>query len=153
MSDPQERAAEDSAERVDKAAFINAEVSKRLRIPAPPLTQADIARLQQYGWPGNIRELHNVIERAVILSRGVRLRLDMALAEGPGATIPQSAAADAILTDRECRARERANVIKALERAGGRIYGAGGAADLLGLNPTTLASRLRALKISSPRSR
>ena len=135
------------------AAHALAEVSKRLRIPAPPLTQADIARLQQYGWPGNIRELHNVIERAVILSRGVRLRLDMALAEGPGATIPQSAAADAILTDRECRARERANVIKALERAGGRIYGAGGAADLLGLNPTTLASRLRALKISSPRSR
>ena len=130
-----------------------AEVSKRLRIPAPPLTQADSARLQQYDWPGNIRELHNVIERAVILSRGVRLRLDMALAELPGAAAPLPSAAETILTDRECRARERANVIKALEHAGGRIYGTGGAAELLGINPTTLASRLRALKISSPRPR
>ena len=60
-----------------------AEVSKRLRIPAPPLTQADAARLQQYDWPGNIRELENVIQRAVILSKGVRLRLDIALADLP----------------------------------------------------------------------
>ena len=60
-----------------------AEVSKRLRIEAPTLTQADAARLQQYDWPGNIRELENVIQRAVILSKGVRLRLDIALADLP----------------------------------------------------------------------
>jgi transcriptional regulator with GAF, ATPase, and Fis domain len=135
------------------AAHAIGEVSKRLRLPAPSLTQADLARLQQYDWPGNIRELHNVIERAVILSRGGRLRLDMALAEQPGAAPAPASGTDTILTDRECRARERANLMKALERAGGRIYGAGGAADLLGINPTTLSSRLRALKIPSSRPR
>jgi transcriptional regulator with GAF, ATPase, and Fis domain len=130
-----------------------AEVSKRLRIPAPPLTQADAARLQQYDWPGNVRELHNVIERAVILSKGVRLRLDIALADLSSTETSAPDTSDYVLTDRECRERERANLMRALERADGRIYGAGGAAELLGLNPTTLASRLRAFKITPPKSR
>src|SRR4029077_10990611 len=59
-----------------------AEVSARLRIQAPTLTQADAARLQKYDWPGNIRELKNVVERALILSKGVGLRLDIALGDG-----------------------------------------------------------------------
>jgi transcriptional regulator with GAF, ATPase, and Fis domain len=134
------------------AAHAIAELSKRLRIEAPTLTQADAARLQQYDWPGNIRELHNVIERAVILSKGGRLRLDVALADlrptVPPPTSSESDAPDAILTDRELRDRERANLMKALQRTSGRIYGAGGAAELLGLNPTTLASRLRVFKIT-----
>jgi transcriptional regulator with GAF, ATPase, and Fis domain len=133
-----------------------AEVSKRLRIHAPALTQADAARLQQYDWPGNIRELQNVIERAVILSKGIRLRLDIALADlyaSASTTISsESDAAETILTDRELRERERANLMKALQRTDGRIYGAGGAAELLGVNPTTLASRLRAFKIVPQRS-
>ena len=132
-----------------------AEVSKRLRLQAPTLTQADAARLQQYDWPGNIRELQNVIERAVILSKGIRLRLDIALADlHPAASATTSAerdSAESILTDRELRDRERANLMKALEHTEGRIDGAGGAAELLGLNPTTLASRLRAFKITPPR--
>ncbi|HKE17552.1 MAG TPA: sigma 54-interacting transcriptional regulator, partial [Kofleriaceae bacterium] len=136
-----------------------AEVSRRLGMAAPPLTHADAIRLQEYDWPGNVRELQNVIERAVILSRGVRLRLDMALTDLPAAaTAPATppASADAqgvILTDRELRERERANLMNALERAGGHIYGPGGAAELLGVNPTTLASRLRALKITTPKAR
>lgn len=125
-----------------------AEVSKRLGMQAPTLTEADAARLQQYEWPGNIRELKNIIERAVILSKGLRLRLDIALADmSAGATWPPDVP-EVILTDRECRARERANLMKALQRADGRVYGEGGAAELLGMNPTTLASRLRALKIT-----
>jgi transcriptional regulator with GAF, ATPase, and Fis domain len=134
------------------ATHIIADVSKRLRIHTPPLTHADAARLQQYDWPGNIRELQNVLERAVILSKGARLRLDIALADLPApaspATWPESDTPETILTDRECRERERANLMKALQRTQGRIYGAGGAADLLGVNPTTLASRLRAFKIT-----
>jgi transcriptional regulator with GAF, ATPase, and Fis domain len=132
------------------------EVSKRLRVPAPTLTQADAGRLQQYDWPGNVRELHNVIERAVILSRGGPLRLDIALADLPAAppTVPPIVETpDAILTISELRERERANLMRALQRSDGRIYGAGGAAELLGINPTTLASRLRALKIATPKSR
>ena len=130
-----------------------AEVSKRLRIQAPTLTQADAARLQQYDWPGNIRELENVIQRAVILSKGGRLRLDIALADLPTTASSTPDMAEVILTDREVRARERANLMKALQRTDGRVYGAGGAAELLGINPTTLASRLRALKITPPRQR
>jgi len=132
-----------------------AEVSKRLRIQAPTLTLADAARLQQYDWPGNIRELQNVIERAVILSKGIRLRLDIAFADlramPSGTTASEREPPESILTDREFRDRERANLIKALEHTHGRIYGAGGAAELLGLNPTTLASRLRAFKITPQR--
>jgi transcriptional regulator with GAF, ATPase, and Fis domain len=130
-----------------------ADVSKRLSMPAPTLTHADAARLQQYDWPGNIRELKNVIERAVILSKGLRLRLDLALADMPAGATSAPDVPEVILTDRECRARERANVMKALQRAVGRIYGQGGAAELLGLNPATLASRLRALKITPPKPR
>jgi transcriptional regulator with GAF, ATPase, and Fis domain len=137
------------------AAHAIAEVSKRLGIQAPTLTQADAARLQQYDWPGNVRELENVIQRAVILSKGVLLRLDIALADLPttATSASDSDMPEVILTDRECRARERANVMKALQRTDGRIYGAGGAAELLGINPTTLASRLRALKITPPKPR
>ena len=130
-----------------------AEVSKRLRISAPTLTQADAARLQRYDWPGNIRELENVIQRAVILSKGERLRLDIALADLPTPETSIPDLPEVVLTDREVRAREHANLMKALERAEGRVYGAGGAAELLGINPTTLASRLRALKITPPRPR
>jgi transcriptional regulator with GAF, ATPase, and Fis domain len=128
--------------------------AKRHRIPAPPLTPEDVCLLQRYDWPGNIRELQNVIERAVILSKGVRLRLDVALPHGAGATVeptsPSAGHDDVVLTDRECQDRVRANVMRALERSAGRIYGPGGAAELLGLNPTTLASRLRALKRVTP---
>lgn len=128
------------------------EASKRLGVPPPVLTAADVTRLQQYDWPGNIRELHNVIERAVILSKGAQLRLDFAIADPPGELISSTEAPELILTDRECRERERANLMKALQRADGRIYGKGGAAELLGVNPTTLSSRLRAFKIRSARA-
>jgi transcriptional regulator with GAF, ATPase, and Fis domain len=135
-----------------------ARVSKRHRMPAPPLTAEDLAWLERYDWPGNIRELQNVIERAVILSKGVRLRLDVALPHLAGALSESASPADnrrddVVLTDRECRDLERANVMRALERSEGRVYGRGGAADLLGLNPTTLASRLRALKLSATAAR
>jgi DNA-binding NtrC family response regulator len=134
------------------AAHAIEEVARRLRMPAPPLTQADAGRLQQYDWPGNIRELKNVIERAVILSKGVRLRLDMALADLPAAATSAPEMPEVILTDRECRERERANLMKALRHADGRVYGKDGAAALLGINPTTLASRLRALRITLPKA-
>jgi DNA-binding NtrC family response regulator len=132
-------------------------MAKKHRLPAPPLRPEDIDWLQRHDWPGNVRELQNVIERAVILSRGVRLRLDIALPRQPDLTTALNPLwdrrdDDAVLTDRECRDRERANVLRALERSAGRIYGRGGAADLLGLNPTTLASRLRALKIAVPKA-
>ncbi len=140
------------------AAHIIAARSKKFRMPAPPLTPQDVEWLQRYDWPGNIRELQNVIERAVILSKGVQLRLDVALPRSAGATgdprWPSDSGDDeVVLTDRECRDLERANVMRALARCDGRIYGRGGAAELLGINPTTLASRLRVLKIPVGKAR
>jgi transcriptional regulator with GAF, ATPase, and Fis domain len=138
------------------AAHTVSRVCRKHRIPVPPVTPEDVDRLQRHDWPGNIRELQNVIERAVILSQGVRLRLDVALPKVGTAgetTWPADSRDDEVLTDRECRDRERANVMRALERCAGRVYGRGGAAEMLGINPTTLASRLRALKIATSKSR
>ena len=138
------------------AAHFVAQASKRYGVSTLRLMKEDGDRLQRYDWPGNIRELQNVIERAVILSKGSRLRLDLALAGVPAAT-PSFGAADdpqlPILTEDEWDQRYRANLLNALKRAEGRIYGPGGAADLLGLKPTTLTSRLRAHRISAPQSR
>ena len=138
------------------AAHFVAQASRRYGVSALQLMKEDADRLQRYDWPGNIRELQNVIERAVILSKGSRLRLDLALAGVPAA-MPSFGAADdpqlPILTEDEWDQRYRANLLNALKRAEGRIYGPGGAADLLGLKPTTLTSRLRAHRISSPQSR
>ena len=139
------------------AAHIIAKTAKRHGLREPALTGDDIDQLRRYQWPGNIRELQNVLERAVILSRGGRLRLDLALgcADDACDVIPPDVCDDddRVLTERECRDIERTNVMKALERSEGRIYGRGGAAALLEINPTTLASRLRALRIDVPRAR
>ncbi len=111
------------------------------------LTPGQIQRLQNYDWPGNVRELQNVIERAMILSRcGAQpLNFDWILSEAePASAMPP---ATAFVTNSELEARERANLLAALEAANWKIYGPGGAAQLLGMKPTTLASRLRSLGI------
>ncbi|MBI4271366.1 MAG: sigma 54-interacting transcriptional regulator, partial [Candidatus Rokubacteria bacterium] len=131
----------------------------RLKRPDIRLTSQDVATLRQYDWPGNVRELQHVIERAVILAQGGRLRLDPALARrhaGPPsatlrrAAIVQSRPAAAVAPEAEMRARERENVLAALDQARWKVYGPGGAAELLGIKPTTLASRIRALGIRRP---
>jgi len=127
--------------------------ARRLGVPAPRMTVRDGETLARHDWPGNVRELQNVIERAVILSGGKRLRLDLiSLDRLPRAARGAVTAAGEVVPERELRRRERANVLAALERANGRVYGKGGAADLLGIRPTTLQSRLKALRISSPES-
>jgi transcriptional regulator with GAF, ATPase, and Fis domain len=131
--------------------------SARMGIPAALIGRQHLETLRRYPWPGNIRELQNVIERAVILARGGPLRLDVALPSGvsDGAVKPRDRAtetAPGFVTDRELRKRERQNLIAALGEAGWKIYGRDGAAALLGMKPTTLASRLRTLGIERPRS-
>jgi len=121
----------------------------------PPISRLQCEDLQDYDWPGNIRELQNLIERAVILSRGGPLRLELMHAVRKSGTTPRSPDAPvhlapaAIVRDDEWRRRERANIIAALKRAKGRIQGPGGAADLLGLRPSTLQSRLRSFGIQA----
>jgi len=126
--------------------------AKKLRVPVPRVSVDAIERLKHYDWPGNVRELQNVIERAVILASGGTLRLDggfnpVLAAATLSETDPDSA--DSIITEAEWRRRERANLAAALRHAGGRIYGAGGAASLLGVKPSTLSSRLKSLGIQA----
>jgi transcriptional regulator with GAF, ATPase, and Fis domain len=129
--------------------FVNL-ACRRLKIPKPRLAPSQLQLLQNYAWPGNIRELQNVIERSVILARGGALRFDDWLsAASVKKAIPsmiETAPAD-VLTVAEMRRRDRANILAALERTGGKIYGPGGAAELLGVKGTTLATRIKALKI------
>lgn len=125
------------------------QASLRFHVPAPVISNREMERALHYGWPGNVRELQNVVERAVIVSRGGRLVLDLPESGGAPARRPEPAAAqeDEIVPEAEWRQRERANVLAALRRSRGRISGKEGAAELLGLNPGTLASRIKALRI------
>jgi len=107
------------------------------RIESIPKEQ--VRALQRYAWPGNVRELRNVIERAVIVSTGPRL-----LVEPPRARLNA--------TPRHVRLAdlERAHIRAVLEEAGWRVRGSGGAAELLGLKPSTLEGRMAKLEISRP---
>jgi transcriptional regulator of acetoin/glycerol metabolism len=115
-----------------------------------PPGATDVAALRSYPWPGNVRELRNVLERAIITSRGGRLDLDRILpASAP--TLPAAPRPNGdILTERQLRQLEKDNLVAALERAGWRIAGEDGAARLLGLSPSTLKSRMKALDVCRP---
>jgi PAS domain S-box-containing protein len=118
------------------------------------LSEGDVRRLMQYDWPGNVRELQNVIERAAILAQNGRLRIDLPIQHG-GAELPaasrrpKNGAPAAILTDDEMREHERNNILAALKASGGKVFGKDGAAELLAVKPTTLASRIKSLGISA----
>jgi len=106
------------------------------------VSEADIARLQAYDWPGNVRELQNVLERAMILSRGGKLHIDMPSNE-PAAARLRPERVHLIRTEDERRRAERDDIVAALRTARGKISGPGGAAAILGVKPTTLASRIK----------
>ena len=114
---------------------------RRLNKPVERVSPAALKSLQEYHWPGNVRELENLSERAMIVSSGDTLHLD------PHWLQPVSAAN----TDRQPTRLadiERQAILDALARCHGRIYGAGGAAALLGLKPTTLYGKMRKHRIS-----
>jgi PAS domain S-box-containing protein len=116
-----------------------------------PLAADQERRLTGYSWPGNVRELQNVIERAVITARDGRLDLDRALPEPAPAAVPAPAAASGrIHTIQELESLERDNIVRALDACDWRVAGERGAARLLGMNPSTLASRMKALGIGRP---
>jgi len=115
-----------------------------------PLTQRDADTLLAHRWPGNVRELKNVIERAVILSPGGRLRLDLALPAVMVDPAPAIAGLDAppFLTEAEMREREKQNLLQALEHCSWRVSGPNGAAQRLGVKPSTLAYRMRSFGLA-----
>ncbi|MEK6785974.1 MAG: sigma 54-interacting transcriptional regulator [Nitrospirota bacterium] len=122
-----------------------------------PLNAEDIGRLKSYGWPGNVRELQNVVERAVITAINGRLNLERALPEPMaqpslagriGEPVPGM-----IRTAKELEELERSNILRALDATKWKVSGENGAAKLLGINASTLSSRMRALKIQKPATR
>lgn len=141
------------------AAAFAAKSAQRLGRRIEPLSDEHKKRLRGYLWPGNVRELQNVIERGVITSRDGRLNLDRALPDAGGDRIRdvevQQTVTDEvsqrILQLRELQQLERKNILRALESTAWRVAGKHGAAALLGMNPSTLNSRIRALRIQRPK--
>lgn len=103
--------------------------------------------LIDYPWPGNARELENVIERALILSPGNTLTLEDALVLPSSSTRAPAGDAAAESTQPTLAEAERTLILHSLEACGGRITGRGNAAERLGLNPSTLRSRMKKLGI------
>ena len=126
------------------ASFLD-QARKRIPNSASILTRENIEELKGYSWPGNVRELQNVIERAVILARGGPLRFGLLHSAGDAANEPVHSVR--VSTRQQLLEFERRNIMEALQKSGGKIYGNGGAAELLGMRPTTLTSKIAALRI------
>jgi len=120
------------------------QAAKRLNLPAPGLTAENIKELCNYDWPGNVRELQNVLERALIRSAGQRLRFDLT---PPCSSEMPELTSVSLQTRSQLLELERVQIVQALEKSKGKIYGADGAAASLGIPPTTLSSKIAALKI------
>ena len=121
--------------------------AKRMNRKPPKFTNAAARQLSARDWPGNVRELQNAVERAVILSRGNPLLFD----EPTGPPKVQAAAlaqGASMLTRSELKDRERESLVAALAQTSGKIFGPDGAAALLGMKPTTLTSRIKALGLT-----
>ncbi len=132
------------------AAAFAAGVGKRMGRTVELLAADDVARLRAYAWPGNIRELQNVIERAVITSTDGRLGLTRFLQAGSSLAAPTATdrTRGAIRTMHDLEEIERESIVAALAAAAGRVAGADGAAERLGTKPSTLRSRMKALGIA-----
>ncbi|MGH8594466.1 MAG: helix-turn-helix domain-containing protein, partial [Gammaproteobacteria bacterium] len=108
-------------------------------VPARAMTA-----LQAHEWPGNARELQHVIERAVILSRGAELAFDEEFLASAPAGQERPPRIESL------EEAERAHILKALEMVGWRVSATGGAAECLGLKPSTLEFRMKKLGITRP---
>ena len=111
------------------------------------LRQNDLKPLQSYRWPGNIRELQNVMERAAITAHQGRVTIDLPLSAPTIeiTTTKESPAESEIIGDDEMQERVKRNMLAALEKCDWKLFGDDGAAALLKLKPTTLASRIKRL--------
>jgi transcriptional regulator with GAF, ATPase, and Fis domain len=136
-------------------AFVEAACRRFNRSPMN-LSETHLQQLRNYEWPGNVRELQNVIERAVIRARLGSLTFEILHDAGAQAraTLPAEVSRvedREIVTDEEMKRRDRENIAGALKHSGGRIYGTGGAAELLGMKPTTLTARIKKMGLKQAR--
>jgi PAS domain S-box-containing protein len=122
------------------------ELGEKMGRRVESIPKAVIERLQLYAWPGNVRELRNLVERALILCQG--RSLDIPLPDGVAVETPPGETSSAgIVTLEEA---EKRHILRTLEATRGRVRGAGGAAEKLGLHEATLRSRMKKLGIARP---
>jgi transcriptional regulator with GAF, ATPase, and Fis domain len=123
--------------------------ARRMNRPEPQISKSALDQLATYRWPGNVRELQNTVERAIILWREGPLTFDLP-ASRPLEHIVEQPNSDVkvrLPTREEVKRLEREAIINALKQTNGKVSGPGGAARLLGLQPSTLASRISSLGI------
>jgi PAS domain S-box-containing protein len=124
--------------------------AKKMNCSPPRFTKAQAEQLSSHDWPGNIRELQNAVERAVILAQNGPLNFELPAATGNTVVpvISDPAKSPAILTREAWKRHERESIAAALKQSSGKVFGPGGAAELLNMKPTTLASRIKALGLN-----
>ncbi|MFK8014396.1 MAG: sigma 54-interacting transcriptional regulator [Gammaproteobacteria bacterium] len=132
------------------AAHLLRQIGAELGRPALELTRSQALRIRGYHWPGNVRELRNRLERAVIMSQDGTLRIELPETREPESVTASHAAPPPFFTADQMRDQERQNLKSALEFANWRVSGVDGAADLLGMKPTTLSGRIKSLGIERP---
>lgn len=144
--------------------YLHARIAKRLARPVLPMSDRSLRRVMAYRWPGNIRELANAVERATLLADGPELEIEIAETAAPGAMIAgddRSAGGRAgssgssprdVLLDLSLEQLQRLHIMHTLESCNHRVFGPGGAADKLDVNPQTLLSRMDKFGIPRPRS-
>ena len=119
------------------------------------LSKGNLITLENYDWPGNIRELQNVIERAVIIAQANRLVFDLPKSPKNRNIFPQNqfvTASGTVLTFDDMKQFERQNILNALKSTNWKIFGKNGAAELLGIPPTTLTTRIQRMGLKKPTS-
>ena len=131
------------------AAYFLEQSANKLGMDTPGLKQRHIIELQNYAWPGNIRELQNVIERAMILARSGPLKFHL---PGTIGNVVEDDADNRLMSFDELKALEKRNLQAVLEKFNWKIAGKDGAAQFMNVPPATLSSRMRAMGIERPKS-
>ena len=122
--------------------------AKKMNREVPLLPEAQRPLFQNYNWPGNVRELQNLIERAVIVANNGSIDWATVIPnEQPNRVEKTIEVRERIFSAEEMLEFEKENIIKALQHTQGKISGKHGAAELLKIPPTTLASKIKALGI------
>jgi len=136
------------------AAHFLERASREFNKPLSLLNAEALATLKAYDWPGNVRELQNVVERAVITARGSTIAFELPTVANVRHTQDSEPFAESavvhVRTEEEVREAERANVMATLHKTRWKVYGRGGAAELLGIKPGTLAARMKKLGLRRP---
>ena len=138
------------------ATYFLRKTAKKMNRPLLRLSRTNANQLSAHTWPGNVRELQNAVERAVILAHDGELRFDLRPSEssppsplwGEGRGEVPIATCSEVATRDDWKRQERESIMRALQQTGGKVSGPGGAAELLGMRPTTLSSRLKAMGIT-----